>query len=352
MSRIESIEVEAHDLPLTESFEFALGTQHSAKNVLVTVRTETGAVGYGEGTPISPITGETQAAALATARAMAELIESEPVEAYRSLHDRIDGAFVGMPAAKVAVETAVVDAYCRERELPLAELFGNSPSPVVTDVTIPIVSADVASERAAQAVDKGFSHLKIKTGSSVDDDVERILAIADAAPDAALKVDANQGWTPGEAVEFARRVGSHGVAIELLEQPVPRTDIRGLAHVRRKVDVPIAADETVFTPSDAISVIRNEAADIINVKLGKSGLLDAMAIVSIAQAADLELMIGCMLESAIGIHTSAHLVAGTGAFSYVDLDGNRLLAEDVIVDKGPTIDIDGPGHGVTPTNNL
>jgi L-alanine-DL-glutamate epimerase-like enolase superfamily enzyme len=97
--------------------------------------------------------------------------------------------------------------------------------------------------------------------------------------------------------------------------------------------------------------VREEAADIVNAKLGKSGPLAVAEIVAIAQGANLDCMIGCMLESAVGIHTSAHVVAGTGAFSYVDLDGNRLLAEDVIeTGDGPMHDISGPGHGVTPDN--
>jgi L-alanine-DL-glutamate epimerase-like enolase superfamily enzyme len=137
--------------------------------------------------------------------------------------------------------------------------------------------------------------------------------------------------------------------LDLVEQPVPADDLAGLARVRERVDVPVAADESVFTPADAVAVVRREAADVVNVKLGKSGPLGAAAIVSVAEAANLDLMVGCMLESALGIHASAHVVSGTGAFDYVDLDGNLLLAEDVAdVPYGPTIEIDGPGHGVDP----
>jgi L-alanine-DL-glutamate epimerase-like enolase superfamily enzyme len=231
----------------------------------------------------------------------------------------------------------------------MAELFGNTPAPVKTDMTVPILSTDEAVNRATAAVNAGYDHLKIKTGSDVVADVDRVVAIAEAVPDAALKVDANQGWTPKETERFARRVADRGVNLELIEQPVPASDVAGLAATRDRVSVPIAADESVFSPQDAIRIVREEAADVLNVKLGKSGPLAAADIVSIARGADLELMIGCMLESAIGIHTSAHVVAGTNEFEYVDLDGNRLLTEDVI-DTGnvPVHEISGPGHGVTP----
>lgn len=346
MSEIVSVSARPLDLPLSEPFEIALGIQHEASNLLVTVETAAGTTGYGEGSPIPPVTGETQAAAIETALAAAELLDGQPVEAYRDLVAEVRAAFPGMSSALFAVETAVLDAYCRERDLPLSALFGGPPQPVETDVTIPILSPEDAAERATQAAADGFEHLKLKTGTDVTSDAKRTVAVAEAAPDTVLKVDANQGWTPKETARFVDRVTDRGIDLDLVEQPVPKSDIAGLTMARDLVDVPIAADEAVFTPEDAVRVVRAGAADVLNVKLGKSGPLAAADIAAIARGAELELMIGCMLESAIGIHTSAHVVAGLGGFDYVDLDGNRLLAEDVIEDDGSVHDITGPGHGV------
>jgi L-alanine-DL-glutamate epimerase-like enolase superfamily enzyme len=280
---------------------------------------------------------------------MGELVSGAEVAGYRSLVDEVRSTFPGMASAAFAVETAILDAYCRERGVPLSELFGGPPEPVTTDLTIPIVPPGEARDRAARAAADGFEHLKVKTGSAVTADVERVVAVADGAPEARVKVDANQGWTPKETARFVDEVAARGVDLELVEQPVPADDLVGLSRARERIDVPVAADESVFTPGDAVEVVRRGAADVINVKLGKSGPLAAAAVVSIAEAAGLDLMVGCMLESAVGIHTSAHLVSGTGAFDYVDLDGNLLLAEDVVdVAYGPTIEIDGPGHGVEP----
>lgn len=349
MSGVVSLTAEPLDLPLSEPFEISLGVQHAAENVLVTVETESGVTGYGEGSPLPPVTGETQEAALATASAAADIVEGRPVEAYRELVDEVRSTFPGMSSATFAVETAILDAFCRERDIALSELFGGPPRPVESDMTIPIVPPETAARRAREAVDAGFDHLKVKTGSGVEADVERVAAIDEVAPDAELKVDANQGWTPKETLAFADRLDDRGIDLALIEQPVPASDLAGLREARRLVDVPVAADETVFTPADAIRVVREGCADVINVKLGKSGPLAVADIAAIARGADLELMVGCMLESAIGIHTSAHVVAGLGGFSYVDLDGNRLLAEDVVeTGDGPVHDISGPGHGVTP----
>jgi L-alanine-DL-glutamate epimerase-like enolase superfamily enzyme len=115
------------------------------------------------------------------------------------------------------------------------------------------------------------------------------------------------------------------------------------------VDVPIAADEAVFTAEDATRIVTESTADILNVKSGKLGLFGSADIVSIAAGVNLDFIIGCMLESAIGIHASAHIVAGSGAFSHVDLDSNRQLSEDVIpAAEGPTHHMSDPGHGITP----
>lgn len=349
MSEITSLSVEPLDLSLKEPFEISLGTQHEASNILVTLETESGVTGYGEGSPIPPVTGETQAAAIETVRAAVTVVEGREVSEYRGLVNDLRSAFPGMVSALFAIETAILDAFCRERKIPLSELFGGSPAPVKTDLTIPIVDAETAADRAARAAEEGYEHLKIKTGGGVAKDVKRVEAVANAAPDAALKVDANQGWSPTETARFAEEVRARGITLDLIEQPVPAADITGLSRTRELVEIPIAADEAVFTPQDAVRIVREEAADIINAKLGKSGPLAVADIAAIARGSHLDLMVGCMLESAVGIHTSAHLVAGMGAFSYVDLDGNRLLAEDVIETGGPVHRISGPGHGIIPT---
>jgi len=351
VSEITDLSVRPLDLALKEPFEISLGTQHAASNLLVTVETANGVTGYGEGSPIPPVTGETQSAAIETARASGELVEGRPVGDYRQLSKDVREAFPGMASALFAVETAILDAYCREAGIPMSALFGGQPTPVETDLTIPILPAETAAERAGAATERGYDHLKIKTGTDVTTDIERVEAIAEAAPDVSLKIDANQGWTPKETARFASRVANRGIELELIEQPVPASDITGLAQARDRVDVPIAADEAVFTSADATQIVRESAADVINVKLGKSGPLAVAEIAAIAEGANLELMVGCMLESAVGIHTSAHVVAGIGSFDYIDLDGNRLLESDFVDAHGPIHAISGPGHGVSPSES-
>jgi len=348
MTTITDVRVQTLTLPLREPFEISLGTQHEVANVLVAVETAGGTVGWGEGAPLTPVTGETQASTVSIAETAGEQLVGEPLADCRGTIRELREAFPGMASALLAVETALLDAYCRERGMPMAALAGGTPRPVETDYTVPIVEPDVARERAARAAEAGFDHLKIKTGTAPDADAERVRAVRAGAPDTALKVDANQGWTPKETIRFVEAIADAGIDLELVEQPVPASDVAGLASVSERIGVPVCADEALFASADALRLVRADAVDVFNVKLGKSGFLGALDIVAIARAADLELMIGQMLESSIATHAAAHLVAGTGAFSYVDLDGNLLLAEDVVDrERDPVHRIEGPGHGIT-----
>jgi L-alanine-DL-glutamate epimerase-like enolase superfamily enzyme len=349
MTTIESVRVRPLDLPLREPFEIALGVQESARNLLVRVETADGVVGVGEGSPLAPVTGETRESAVEIARAAGDVITGRPLADYRSVIETVRETFPGNGAAVVAVEMAVLDAYCRRRDLPLAALFGGEPTGMRTDMTVPIVEHGVAAQRARDAVGRGYDTIKIKCGDTVDESVDRVTAVADAVPNATLTVDGNQGFSPSETRRFAEAVAAAGVTLAMVEQPVAASDIQGMVDVRRALAVPIAADEAVVTPTDATTVCRAGAADVLNLKLAKSGLLESAAIAAVARAADRDVMIGCMLESAVGVHASAHLVSGLGGISHVDLDANRLLADDVgTPSTAPEIEPDGPGHGIDP----
>ena len=350
---VDRVDVYALDLPLADPFEISLGTKREAANVLVRLETDTGIVGYGEAAPLETIVGETQASAIAQAEVGAALLEGRNVGDRRAVVADLRAALPGAVSAIFALETALYDAYCREQGLALAACFGGEPGPVTTDLTIGIVDPEIATAEAETALERGFDQLKVKVGQDLESDLERVAAVRDVAPDAEIKVDANQGWTPKEAIQFATRARTCGFDLELLEQPVRRDDIAGLKRVTETVDVPVAADESVFSIEDALRVASEGAADVINIKAAKSGLTDSAAIAEIARAANLEVMIGCMLESAIGLHASAHLVAGLGGFSYVDLDGNFSFERHVSdVEVGPTLEPSGPGHGIVPDPTL
>ncbi len=250
--------------------------------------------------------------------------EGAPLADYRELVGEVRAAMPGAVSALFAVETALLDAYCRDRGIPLSELFGGAPTPVTTDITVPIVTPDAAPSEP-RAPQRGLRRHQVKTGGAIDDDVARTVAVADAAPDA--RSGGRESGLDAEGHRaFVDEVTAAGVDLALVEQPTPRT----ISAVSRgpATDSRSPSPRTrPFTPADATAVVRDGAADVINVKLGKSGLLGAAAIAAIAEAASLDCMLGCMLEGATGIATSAHLAAGLGAFDYVDLDGHLSFEE-------------------------
>jgi L-alanine-DL-glutamate epimerase-like enolase superfamily enzyme len=199
-------------------------------------------------------------------------------------------------------------------------------------------------ERAAGIVADGYGIVKVKLGT--DRDRERMAAIRDAAPDATIRVDANEAWTPSEAIQKSEWLADLGV--EFVEQPVPAENPDGLRRVSERSALPVAADESCVTLPDVPAVA--DSVDIVNLKLMKcGGVREAVRMVHAARAQGLEVMLGCMVESTASIAAACHLAP---LVDYVDLDGALLLAEDAY--EGPsyaggTLAVpDRPGTGVQP----
>jgi L-Ala-D/L-Glu epimerase / N-acetyl-D-glutamate racemase len=327
-SRIAAITAERVDLPMQRPFESALRRSTVAEVVRVTARLHSGAEGRGEAAPAGYVTGEDAASLqLALAAATAELV-GQPVDRPQMWRERLDEALPRHPTGRSAVEAALLDALAAQCGVPLWRWLGGATPTVVSDLSIPLLPPEAAAAIAREAVANGFRRLKIKVGGpSPDEDAARVRAIAAAAPGIPLRLDGNQAFAAEAALAFVRGLVDTGIAVELLEQPVDRADWDALARVTRHSPVPVIADEAVLTPADALRVAATGAAHGINVKLAKSGIAGALAIIAIARAARLRLMLGCMLESDWGIRTTVHLACGTGAFTYLDLDSHLLIGQ-------------------------
>jgi L-alanine-DL-glutamate epimerase-like enolase superfamily enzyme len=209
-------------------------------------------------------------------------------------------------------------------------------------------------------VDRGFETLKVKVGKDPALDIERIKAIHAAIEGGALiRLDANQGWTPKQAVSVLRALDESGVQLELVEQPVVGEDIDGMKYVTDRVSTPVMADESSFGPREAIELITGRAADIINIKLMKTGgPSNALKIADIASVYGNECMIGCMLESSIGVAAAAHIAAArSSVITKIDLDTPSLGKYDPVVsgvkfDNAEIRITDAPGLGITEVDGL
>lgn len=325
---ITDVQVEALDIPLYEPFTIATGRTDSSRGALVRVTLADGSSGIGEASPLPPSGGESQETAIAAIQGMFPLLLGHDAAAWRPLAHHLAGTFEHQAAARAGVEIAMLDALTRAWGMPLFRLFGGATTEVETDITIPIGDAGHMGELATDYAGRGAATLKLKVGTEVDADVERVLAVAAAAPDCDLILDGNQGYTPYEALDLITALAEEDVRPILFEQPVHRHDLEGLRFVNERAGLPVAADESVHTAADALRIARMGAASAVNIKLMKSGVVEALDIAAVCRAAHLEMMVGAMMESRLGIAAAVHFIAGLGGFSYVDLDTPMLLADD------------------------
>lgn len=332
---IERVEVYSVTLRFFEPFRIAPGASEKSRNVVVKIVTDYGVEGWGEASPSRRVTGETVETVLeALSKIAPKLIGMCPLRIEQNV-ETMDRVIGGNPAAKAAVDTALHDILGKTTGKPLFMLLGGYRTQVLTDFTLSIKTPREMAADAVKAVEKGFRALKVKVGVNPSEDVERIRLVREAVgEDVEIRVDANGGWSPEQAVEVLNRVEKF--KIRFVEQPVPAHDVKGMAKVRRESPIPVMADESVHSPSDALRLIREEAVDLINIKLAKSGgILKARKISDVAEAAGVSCMIGCMSESEIGIAAGAHFAAGVRNVSYADLDCD-LLHSDKLVKKGGT----------------
>jgi len=231
---------------------------------------------------------------------------------------------------------------------------------ITTDITISVDYIDKMVADSLSAIDRGFESLKIKVGKDIGLDIERVKAIHAAVQGRALlRLDANQGWTAKQAVHAMRTLEEAGVVLELLEQPVKAADISGLKYVTDRVNTPVMADESVFNPGQVFDLIQQRAADIINIKLMKTGgLSNAIRIADIAAIYGVPCMIGCMIESSISVAAAVHLaVAKSEIITKVDLDGPSLgqfnpVTGGVHFNESEITISDAPGLGITEVRGL
>lgn len=307
-------------------FESAKRRSTTAENVRVTLALAGGITGYGEASPAPYVTGESPEGVLAALTAAAPALVGQDAARVERWSAILREALPSAPTARSALEMALLDALARSWGIPLSTYFGGSVDEVRTDLTIPIAPADRAARTAAGAASMGYRSLKIKVGGSDrDEDLARVYAVSQAAPRARIRLDANQAFDVDEALAFLAECERLSIPVELMEQPVPREDWEGLAEVTRRSRVPVFADEAVVDDRAALRVAATGAAHGINIKVAKAGLLGALRIIAIARAGGLKLMLGCMLESTLGIGASLHLACGTGAFDYLDLDAHTLI---------------------------
>ncbi|MDD4954918.1 MAG: enolase C-terminal domain-like protein, partial [Candidatus Omnitrophica bacterium] len=194
-------------------------------------------------------------------------------------------------------------------------------------ITIVISGLKETEEAIKKFYKQGFRAFKIKIGKDMDADFKRVQIVKKTAKNSRIYLDANQGYNAKEALYFLNLLKKAGITPDLIEQPVKKDDWDGLKQITKSSKVPVCADESVSSVADCIKAIKEKAVSAINIKLMKSGLIEAREIALLAAHSNLDLMIGGMLESSLAMTASAHLAAGLGFFKYIDLDTPFFLKE-------------------------
>ncbi len=327
-TQIVSVSYQPLNLPLIEPFAIATGTQYQVENVVVQVQLADGTTGLGEAAPFPAVSGETQESTLAVLQELEKYLIGKDVKNWRTLAKELDKLVHDAPAARCGVEMAILDALCKHYQMPLYVFFGGVHTQLVTDLTITAGDEAHAAASARSIVERGFSIIKVKTeGTDVDYDLRRLQAIHNAAPGAKLIVDGNCGYDLARAQAFVNRAAEAKIPIILLEQLLPREAWEDLAVLAITCPFPIAADESARSAADVARLSQDKSASVVNIKLMKCGVLEALQMATLAQVHGLGLMIGGMVESILAMTFSAHFAAGIGGFGFIDLDTPLFIAE-------------------------
>lgn len=321
-------------LHLQHPFKIARRTTDSYREV-ISVEIDGG---IGEASP-AKFYGETVQTVEKVVNRLSKCLDGD-LDAIQDVMEQIEDTISNNYAAKSAIDMALHDRLGKRLGIPLYKMWGLNPEKTPrTSFTIGLDEPDIMAEKAQLAEE--YPILKVKLGNENDFDILTKIRRVTNKP---IYVDANTAWNPQEAVKNINRLSDFGV--ELVEQPTKADDIDGLKFIRDNSELPIIADESVKRAED-IPIIA-DAVDGINIKLVKcGGLLEAKRMIHVARVHGLFVMIGCMIESSIGITAAAHL---TPMVDYVDLDGNLLIKNDpyigVTLQHGKLILPKSPGIGI------
>jgi L-alanine-DL-glutamate epimerase-like enolase superfamily enzyme len=321
-------------LNLKNTFRIAHGASDQRFNVIVHL-----GEGLGEAAAVS-YHGESQSGIMDYLRGTETRLWKDPFQ----LEDILISLPPGSQAARAGIDIALHDLWGKYLGQPLYRLFGLDPARTPeTSFTIAIDEPAIMAERAARS---GYPIIKIKLGSPND---ESIVSAIRSATKARLRVDANAGWTREQALAIIPRLAQYD--LEFVEQPLPKGDIDGFRWLRHElrsqgVSLPVFADESIKTARDVAA--HTGAVDGVVIKLMKSGgIREAMRAIAVARALDMQIMIGCMIETSVGVTAAAHLAP---LCDYADLDGPLLIKDDpytgVVFEGSRLILPDLPGIGV------
>ena len=321
-------------IPRLTPLALAYATRTACRAVYVRLDTDARVAGWGEAVPVREVTGERYGDVVhALSRIAPALVGADPLdtEVHRPLLDR---DLATLPSARCALDTALQDLKGRALGLPAARLLGGARPTIPACVTLGLGTLEETVATARARVTEGFTTIKLKVAAEPAVESARIQAVrAAVGPAVELLLDANQAYDVPRALALADAAARSGVA--LFEQPVPADDLGALGEVARRSPVPVCADEAVTTPLSLLRLFGMPGLRMVNVKLQKCGGPSAAAwMIRTAEAAGVSVMVGCMIETRLGITAGLAVALGLANVARVDLDGAMDLTADPVIRGG------------------
>ena len=354
ITRLEAIPVR---VPMRGRVAIASGEVASGSHVVIRIHTDTGLVGIGEASPIASTDADTQGSIVAAVRErIGPRLQGLDPRALPQVLARLEAALPGNHCAKAGVDIALHDLVGKALGVPVYQLLGGRAHSEIAnrEIDVWIDEPQRMAEAARAAYADGVRTFEIKIGTDPVLDVERVRAVREATGAAALlRVDCNEGYAAGTALPALRRMEALG--LQYIEQPLPRWDVEGMAALAAALDTPVCADQGAYTAHEVFRLLSRSAADLVCIKIGRSGLAGAIQIQSVCEAAGVRCTMGSMLPLGIGAaaihHFGVHARNVDWRISGIYGRPGDYYLDDVV--RGSTLDPDGavrladaPGLGI------
>lgn len=348
---IHRVELLSLRVPLHTPFKTALREVTHIHDLVVKLYADNGIVGFGSAPSTPQITGDDHAAMVSAIESeLAPILIGASLADFDAIIEQVANNENAGSNAKAAIDIALFDAKARSEKLPLntflqqclPQVQSNAPLPtkLETDYTISVNNTPQMCTDIDTALTRGYRCLKIKIGKQPQEDLVRIRAIwahvqhcqERLAQAIVLRLDVNQGWDEQTSIHILQTLEAEGIEFELIEQPLIASDTQGASNIVKAINTPIMADESAFSLAQVKRLHEQHAANIINIKLVKTGgLFKALQIIDYCRKHKIVCMIGCMLEGSIGVAAAAHLAsAHSDVIQLIDLDGPTLGQYDPI----------------------
>jgi L-Ala-D/L-Glu epimerase / N-acetyl-D-glutamate racemase len=349
--KITQLRTDLVRVPLTQAARWSGGTRMAAPAVLLSLETDEGLTGYGEA--VGPTLAPLQTVLEVEFKPL--LIGADPLRTELALH-RLEELTVNWAAfgayAISAVEMALLDLKGKALGTPLVNLLGGIYRDSVEWMGYVFIDEPQANAALARRyMEEGYGTLKVKVGRDIDQDARRLKAIRETVgPEVKIRVDANMAWSRSTARRAIAALEPHG--LQYVEQPLPWTDIDGMAELSRAVDVPIAADESCTGVREAARLIEAGACEVLILYVSEAGgLTRAQQIVRMAETAGVACVLGTWAELGVGTAAGAHLIAASRNFPFANdthyaLQSDDILTEMLPIREGRLAVPAGPGLGV------